>query len=71
MTDNPSAPNLQACRLWSRPGRDGSFFLSGKWGGLRVLVVPNPEKADAQDADWLLVLKQDHATERKPQRERE
>lgn len=70
MTDSPErADKIVACRLWSRPGRDGSTFLSGFWGGCRVLVVANLDRADDTDATHLLVLGPNVSGLRKPKAE--
>lgn len=44
---------LRACRLRRRDGEHGPF-LSGKWGGFRALVFPNPDKRTPDDADFVL-----------------
>lgn len=56
MSDRPPLAKFPACRLWERSGRDGGVFLSGRWGGVRVLIVRNPDRADDDDASHLLVL---------------
>lgn len=50
------AGGLQLCRLWQRHDAAGTLFLSGTMGGVRVLVVPNPDRADATDAEYVIVL---------------
>lgn len=47
---------IKAARLWEREGHSdpGYKFLSGKMGGVRVLVIPNPGRHGTDDAPWLL-----------------
>lgn len=44
---------LPACRLWQRDSPAG-LCLAGVWGGVRVLIYRNPDKRDADDADFVL-----------------
>lgn len=46
---------VQACRLWRR-STGSAFSLSGVWGGVRVHVFENPDKRDADDADYVLCI---------------
>lgn len=69
MSDRPSLAKFPACRLWERTGQDGRPFLSGRWGGVRVLVVRNPDRADDDDASHLLVLGEAAPQTRKPMKE--
>lgn len=46
---------LPACRLWQRHSPSGSC-LAGVWGGVRVLIYANPDKRDAEDADFILAF---------------
>lgn len=46
---------VQACRLWRRPGAP-AFALTGVWGGVKVFVFENPDKRDADDADYVLCI---------------
>lgn len=46
---------VQACRLWRRTS-GAAFSLSGVWGGVRVHVFENPDKRDADDADYVLCI---------------
>ncbi len=48
---------LSACRLWQRSRKDGSLFLTGRWGGLTVLVVPNTSPRGDDDADYVLLFR--------------
>lgn len=47
---------VQACRLWRRSAPGTAFSLSGVWGGVRVHVFENPDKRDADDADFILCI---------------
>ena len=67
--ERPVFAKFPVCRLWTRPGRDGGTFLSGRWGNARVLVVPNPNPADGDDATHLLVLGEAEPANRKPKKE--
>ena len=49
-------PMFPAVRLWARTRPDGTIWLSGVWGGARIVVTPNRTKTDPDDADWLLLL---------------
>lgn len=70
MTDRPDPLlKIPACRLWQRTGSGGPF-LSGRWGGVRVLVIVNPDRADPDDATHLLVLGEAEHQPRKPMRDR-
>ena len=67
--DRPPLSKFVACRLWTRPGRDGSTFLSGRWGAARVLIVPNLDRADDDDATHLMILGEAEPTVRKPRKD--
>ena len=66
--DEERCPAIPAVRLWERQGRAGPY-LSGVWGGVRILIVRNADQVDANDAGWkLLLAPNDHAAARKPPR---
>ena len=44
-----------ACRLWKRTDVAG-VALVGNWRGLKVLIYENPDKRDADDADYVLCV---------------
>ena len=46
---------IPACRLWHRSTPQG-FHLAGVWGALRVTVFPNPDRRDADDAEYILCV---------------
>lgn len=46
---------IPVVRMWERETGRGRF-LSGKWGGARVLLFPNPQRRDDRDAEWMLCL---------------
>ena len=64
-----SAVTLQLARLWERRDHNGVLFMSGKLGGLRVLIVPNQGRDDETDAEYLLILG-NSMPDRKPKKER-
>jgi hypothetical protein len=43
-----SAPLLQAARLWERTSAKGTRYMTGRLGGVKVLVMPNKD-FDADD----------------------
>ena len=46
---------IPACRLWARASPFG-LCLSGRLGGVKVLVWPNPDRRDDNDAQYVLCL---------------
>lgn len=62
MTDRP----FRVCPLWSRTTKDGRHYLAGRWGGAKVLVMPNPNAGGPDDASHHLCL-----AEADPPRERD
>ena len=54
-TTDDASPAFPVVRLWERTGAHGTF-MSGVWGGARVLIVRNQDRSDEGDADWLLLL---------------
>ena len=68
-TSTDEGPTFAAVRLWERPSRNGGTFMSGVWGGARVLIVRNADRTDEDDADWVLLLGPNHHSQpRKPRR---
>lgn len=65
----PSKVQLTVCRLWERRNRAGELFMSGTMGGVRVLIVPNQNRADDTDAEFVMVLAEGRP-DRKPRKER-
>lgn len=46
---------IPVCRLWVRRGTRGPF-LSGKLGAAKILVLPNPDRRDENDAEWVVAF---------------
>lgn len=66
----PPRTRITAARLWERQGTGGKLYLAGRMGGVRVLVVPNPDQLDEAQPGYLLVLDQTELpATRKPQKE--
>jgi hypothetical protein len=40
-----SSPLLQAARLWERTSARGTRYMSGRLGGVRVVIMPNRDFA--------------------------
>jgi hypothetical protein len=41
-----SSPLLQAARLWERTSAKGTRYMSGRLGGVRVVIMPNRDFAE-------------------------
>lgn len=41
MSGNQNGPLLQAARLWARTSAKGSQYMSGRLGGVKVLIMAN------------------------------
>lgn len=65
----PPRGGVRLCRLWERRDHTGQLFMSGTLGGARVLILPNQDRADDSDAEFVLVLAE-NAKDRKPKKER-
>ena len=54
MTD---LPLIKAAKLWAKVSqRTGATYLTGRWGGCRVLVFENLERASEAEPSHFLVL---------------
>ena len=54
MTD---VPLIKAAKLWARvSARTGAVYLTGRWGGCRVLVFENLERASEAEPSHFLFL---------------
>src|SRR4051812_49532373 len=54
MTD---VPLIKAAKLWARvSARTGATYLTGRWGGCRVLVFENLERASEAEPSHFLFL---------------
>lgn len=53
--------------LWKNQTKDGKTYLSGTFGGARVLIFPNGYKEKDSDPDFTLNLAQNQPKEDKPQ----
>jgi hypothetical protein len=56
MTQRANAPLFPACRLWERTSERGNRYLVGRWGGVKVLVMPNRDRAGDDDATHVLLI---------------
>ena len=53
MTD---LPLIKAAKLWAKVSqRTGATYLTGRWGGCRVLVFENLERAEAEPSHFLFL----------------
>ena len=52
----PSAPLLPACRLWEKTSASGTRYLVGRWGGVKVLILPNRERQGDNEASHVLLI---------------
>jgi hypothetical protein len=74
-----SSPLLQAARLWERTSARGTRYMSGRLGGVRVVIMPNRDFAedDAANSHTHILYFQDgtptqaRPTERAPAEKRE
>jgi hypothetical protein len=46
-----SSPLLQAARLWERTSARGTRYMSGRLGGVRVVIMPNRDFAENELAN--------------------
>jgi hypothetical protein len=45
------SPLLQAARLWERTSSRGTRYMSGRLGGVRVVIMPNRDFAEDDPAN--------------------
>lgn len=48
------APPITVCKLWVKVSAKGTRYLTGRMGGAKVLVMPNPDKQSPEDASHVL-----------------
>ena len=46
MADRDEAPPITACKLYEKTSKAGNIYLTGRLGGLRVLIFKTRELAD-------------------------
>jgi len=46
-----SSPLLQAARLWERTSAKGVRYMSGRLGGVKVLIMPNRDYVEGDQAN--------------------
>jgi hypothetical protein len=51
--DGPSTL-INACRLWERTSAKGNRYLTGRLGGLKVLIMENTRPAEGDDSTHTL-----------------
>lgn len=51
-----TSPPFVAAKLYSRTSRDGKKYLSGRLGGVRVLIMPNRDKQCDSDPSYMLLF---------------
>ena len=56
MSDERLQPGFPICRLWERTNPRGEVYLLGRMGGARVLILPNRNRNDGDDASHQLVI---------------
>lgn len=47
-----------ACGLWENETKGGDWYLSGRMGGLKILIFPNKNKKTPQSPDYSLCIAQ-------------
>ena len=47
MADRDEAPPITACRLYEKTSKAGNIYLTGRLGGLRVLLFKSRDVSDA------------------------
>jgi hypothetical protein len=53
----PDLPLIEAAKLWAKvSARTGAAYLTGRWGGCRVLVFENLERASEAEPSHFLFL---------------
>lgn len=52
------APPITVCKLWVKVSARGTRYLTGRMGGAKVLIMPNPDKQGPEDASHVLRLAQ-------------
>ncbi|MDQ2762204.1 MAG: hypothetical protein M3Y22_01500 [Pseudomonadota bacterium] len=66
----PSAPMLPAARLWERTSKNGNTYMTGRLGGVKVLVMPNrdhnPDDPAQSHTHQLLFTEAQSAGDRAP-----
>jgi hypothetical protein len=46
-----SSPLLQAARIWERTSAKGTRYMSGRLGGVRIVIMPNRDFAEDDPAN--------------------
>jgi hypothetical protein len=46
-----SSPLLQAARLWERTSARGTRYMSGRLGGVRVVILPNRDYVEGDQVN--------------------
>jgi hypothetical protein len=59
-----SSPLLQAAKLWQRTSARGTTYMSGRLGGVRVVIMPNRDFAadDPANSQTHILFFQDGST---------
>ena len=71
MADRDEAPPITACKLYEKTSKAGNIYLTGRLGGLRVLIFRTRELADdGVTPIWELKLAQAAPMRRSPRRPR-
>lgn len=47
---------IKAAGLWRKVSAAGNEYLTGRLGGLRVLIMPNKDKATDADASHVMLI---------------
>jgi hypothetical protein len=57
MSERPNnAPPLVMARLWEKTSQKGNTYLTGRLGGVRVLIMPNRDRQTDEDPTHLLMV---------------
>jgi hypothetical protein len=51
-----NSPMLKAAGLWAKTSVKGGQYLSGRWGGLRILVMENRDRQGDDDPSHILYV---------------
>jgi hypothetical protein len=57
---------IKTAKLWARTSeKSGRTYLTGRWGGCRVLVFENDKEGDGEPTHWLMLGDADRGSSRR------